>query len=249
MDYSYESIKTHLQFSSHTFAVTNILLAQWLGSLVDRIPKLQLVRGCVVAQKLSAFTAYGIFIMVFYWTGIKQAPTLNVPALGLIIIAGAVLQASNTCVTIAVERDWVICIAGGSSDRLSSLNARLKRIDLLCKLLAPLFVSTLSTFLPYPRAAGIMAVMQPLSLTAELFWLGIVYQSCPALARDQARKDSRQPMSREDEEDRSPGVTSCALGVNCCSSSRGNGYWSEFTKLPVFLSSLSASFLYMTVLS
>ena len=239
---------------SHILAVTNILFAQWLGSLVDRVPKLPLVRGCVVVQKLSAFIAYGMFIAMFFWAGAEHhtpswTPALDFPALGLIIVAGAILQASNTCITIAVERDWATCIAEGSSDMLSSLNARLKRIDLLCKLLAPLLVSALSTFMLYLWAAVVMAAFQPLSLAVELFWLGVVYRSCPALARDQARKDNRQPLTNEDAEDAPLEGISCVPCLDVCGSNRNNGHWLEFTRLPIFLSSLSASFLYMTVLS
>lgn len=231
-----------------------MLLAQWLGSLVDRVPKLPLVRGCVVIQKLSAFASYGMFFAMFFGAGVKhKTPSwtlaFDVPALGLIIVTGVALQASNTCITIAVERDWATCIAEGSSNRLSSLNAQLKRIDLLCKLLAPLFVSTLSTFMSYMWAAVIMSVLQLSSLTVELFWLETVYQSCPALARDQARKDSHQLVLHEYDEDSSLEGVSCMGSLDSCVSARSRGHWSEFAKLPTFLSSLSASFLYMTVLS
>ena len=241
-------------YISHIFAVTNILFAQWLGSLVDRVPKLPLVRGCVVVQKLSAFIAYGMFIAMFFWARAELdtpswTPALDFPALGLIIVAGAVLQASNTCITIAVERDWATCIAEGSSEMLSSLNARLRRIDLLCKLLAPLFVSALSTFMPYLWAAVVMAAFQLLSLVVELFWLGVVYRSCPALARDQAQKDSRQPLTNEDGEDAPREGIPCVPCLDACGPNRNKDHWSEFARLPIFLSSLSASFIYMTVLS
>lgn len=108
--------------------VVNIVLAQWLGSLVDKTSKLKLVRRCVATQKLSAFTAYATFVVMFYWKYSVNAvekpepPRLLFwPALGIIVLAGSVLQASNTCITIAVERDWVTCIADGDSERLSTL--------------------------------------------------------------------------------------------------------------------------------
>lgn len=239
---------------SQSYAAVNIVLAQWLGSLVDKIPKLRLVRGCVATQKLSAFAAYVTFVAMFYRKFSARAEyqsdsprPLSWPALGLIILAGSILQASNTCITIAVERDWVTCIANGDSERLSLLNAKMKRIDLSCKLLAPLFVSVLSTFMSYLWASVTMSTLTLASFAIELFWLGVVYQSCPALARDQARKDSRiqaersQGYEQEDE--------TCMPELASCSPVQTKGYWVEFSRLPTFLSSLSSAFLYMTVLS
>ncbi|KAF8311246.1 hypothetical protein DL93DRAFT_1490841 [Clavulina sp. PMI_390] len=223
--------------------IVNILFSQRLGSLVDRVPKLLLVRTCVAIQKLSAFAAYATFCAMFSLESTAPGAVVPViPAMGLIILSGCLLQLSNTCITIAVERDWVTCIAEGSPDRLSALNAQMKQIDLSCKLLAPLFVSALSTFMPYLYAAMVMATIQLVTFGTELLWLGIVYQNFPALEEDQRRRQQALSLAAEEGRD-------VSRGSPFASFVRGLQNWAEFVKLPVFKSSLAVSFLYMTVLS
>lgn len=236
----------------------NILLAQWLGSLVDRVHKLTLIRRCIVFQKLSACLAYAVFAFLFTRQsrmlandeGRPQSPSLfqddllTPMALATILVCGAVLQASNTCLTLIVERDWVTCITKGSSEDLSKINARLRRIDLLCKLCAPLSVSLISTVVSYLNGSIIMSTMTTLSMAIELGWINIVWRSIPALQTEQDRKDS--VITGESE----PGAATEEAGL-CLHlrAPRTAKHWAAFVRLPTFLSSLSASFLYMTVLS
>lgn len=42
---------------------------------------------------------------------------------------------------VAVERDWVVAIAENDERGLRTLNARMRRIDLVCKLCGPLFIA------------------------------------------------------------------------------------------------------------
>ena len=51
----------------------------------------------------------------------------------LAVVSELCAQASR----LALERDWVVVLAS-DSDELADLNAALRRIDLCCKLLAPL---------------------------------------------------------------------------------------------------------------
>ena len=217
--------------------------------MVDRYPKLPLIKSCILVQKLSSLGAYLSFIYLFavYKENNSECASLlsgpNV-LLGVIIFCGCALQASTTCITIIVERDWVTCIALGNSERLSSLNARLKRVDLLCKMVAPLFVSVLTTFMPYLWSTVCMSSVVVASMVIELVWINFVYRALPVLAQDQAQKDaSRAP---------APNL----LNTRSQPSSGGEWFpsrafseWYQFLRLPVFLSSVAVSFLHMTVLS
>ena len=139
------------------------------------------------------------------------------------------------------------CIADGSSEYLSQLNARLRRIDLLCKLLAPLFVSLLTTLMPsYFWATLGMASLIVITAVIEMSWIKAVYDGSPALAKDQSRRDAAAASMAEAD---TVSDDVCGMGSAQDVISRNVNDWRDFSRLPTFLSSISATFLYMTVLS
>lgn len=71
----------------------------------------------------------------------------------LIVFCGSLHNLSQVAISVAIERDWITVIADGSSAHLTTINTYMRRIDLLCKLLAPLFVSLLTSVASYPFAA------------------------------------------------------------------------------------------------
>ena len=64
----------------------------------------------------------------------------------LSIFFGSLSEVANMAQTIAVEKDWVLVICGSDSQKLSTTNAMLRRIDLSCNILAPIvwYVPSLS---------------------------------------------------------------------------------------------------------
>lgn len=151
-----------------------IVLSGWIGTLVDRIQKLRLVRICIAAQKLSAATAYACFLALFA-TRLREHAAVgrdaSAPVWALftaITISGCVLKLSTIGITVAVERDWATCIAQGDDGRLTRLNTILRRIDLLSKLLAPLFVSLLTTAASYTFSVAFLAGFGLISMVLEL---------------------------------------------------------------------------------
>jgi iron-regulated transporter 1 len=226
--------------------VAGIVLSRWTGTLVDKHPKLALVRTCILIQKLSAAIAYGAFTVLFSFQ--QQPPSLgdsdNTALLYflLIIISGSALRVSTICIQIAVEKDWVIAIADGHERHLTRLNVSLRRVDLLCNLLSPLIVSVFTTALPYRTTAVFMTAVSLTTALFELYWIQVVYRAFPELARDDLR---REEWKRELQ---LSAVQTSQLGWQA-SITRQYQDWSEFVRLPVFLSSLSVSLLYITVLS
>ncbi|KAJ6632267.1 Ferroporti-1 [Mycena sp. CBHHK59/15] len=217
---------------------TGILFSRWARSLVDKLPKLTVVRASIFLQKTSALAAYARFsstsLMLFI----------------LLVLMGCMLQLSTICISIAVERDWATCISAGSSAKLGKLNTYLRQINLLCKLLAPLFVSFLTVTYDqgeHNRAdsIAILALISAVTMVFELYWIKIVYNRFPALAAEQLRKENeRQSISNPSAADsgQSSGTSLIRHVLNLKD-------WQEFVRLPVFMSSLSISLLYLTVLS
>jgi iron-regulated transporter 1 len=81
------------------------------------------------------------------------------------------LKLATIGITVAIERDWVTVIAEGNSDHLTRLNTYIRRIDLLSKLLAPLFVSLLTTVSSYPLSVAVLLGFGMLGLIFEFICL------------------------------------------------------------------------------
>ncbi|KAJ3551118.1 hypothetical protein NM688_g4920 [Phlebia brevispora] len=251
---------TLLPASLYGFFTTGIaiLFSGPIGSLVDRVPKLQFVRWCILFQKLSASGAYACFLVLFATSLQDRAATgLHAPFLvwllfALIVLCGCALKLSTVGISVAIERDWVTCIAEGHDEALTTMNTILRRIDLLCKLLAPLFASLLTTAASYTFSVAFFLAFGVVTLIFEIFWIQVVYRRLPAIASEEneirAARANRQA-------ERSPSPTQPAWSVSLL---RGRAQkwihqemidWSDFVKHPIFGSSFSISCLYLTVLS
>src|SRR5438046_10621108 len=83
---------------------------------------------------------------------------------GIVLLLSMGEKLSRMTNLLSMERDWVPTLAPPSLEEspwtpfgLTRLNAGMKRIDLLCKLLAPLAISTLmSAITPVKVAAGVV---------------------------------------------------------------------------------------------
>lgn len=218
--------------------MAGIALSRWAGTLVDKHLKLVLVRGCILVQKLSAIVAYASFLGLFSIS--PQPPRLNdfnsAIYYSLVVLGGCCLRISTICIQIAVEKDWVIAIASGTESHLSQLNVSLRRVDLFSNLVSPLLVSVLTTLFSYRMTVLFMMVSFSLSMLFEIYWVHTVYNQFPQLAREDDRKIQRDQIVAPRQ--------SLAASI-----SRQVQDWSEFIHLPVFLSSLAVSLLYITVLS
>jgi len=152
-----------------------ILFSGTVGNAVDSHTRLSFVRLCIVFQKSAASTAYSIFLVLFIRfrtkieSGHADAPVWALFA--VIILCGCVLKLATIGISVAVERDWVTVIANGNSEHLTALNTYLRRIDLLSKLLAPLFVSMLTTAASYPFSVAFLLGLGIVSMVFEfLCW-------------------------------------------------------------------------------
>ena len=90
---------------------------------------------------------------------------------------------------ISMERDWVPNLAarGAESDlsaySLTHINAVMRRIDLLCKLLAPVVISLVISFTTLPAGIILVAGFGTLSWGFEVWSARIIWQKNPRLRR------------------------------------------------------------------
>lgn len=136
----------------------------------------------------------------------------------------------------------------------------LRRIDLLSKLLAPLFVSLLTTAASYTFAAAFLLGLSVGSLTFEFVWIHTVYKRFPMLSTTPLEVSAPTetsvtdlppavPVDRplEPVTRRTPFAHLPArIRLRIITEGRN---WLDFIRAPVFFSSLAISLLYLTVLS
>jgi iron-regulated transporter 1 len=87
----------------------------------------------------------------------------------IVTALSALLKLSTIGMTVSIERDWVTVIAEQDSDRLNQLNTWLRRVDLISALVAPLFVSLLTTVETYAFTAAFLLGFSVATMAIEWF--------------------------------------------------------------------------------
>jgi len=240
--------------------LAGVLFAGDIGTLVTNRSRLRTIRLNILICKSSVTIIYGLLLVLLvayskeaYAAGEgigKGGHPVVWTLFALLVLTSCISKLGDIGMSIAVERDWVTTIANGSSSHLTLLNLWLRRIDLMCKLGAPLLTGLLTTTVGNVKS-GIVLVSAALgTLGFEIFWIGVVWDRFPVL---HDRVEAVVEMEMEDVED--PGRT----GVTATTSREGRhqigGHrrwtqdWLMFLRNPVFPSSLAISLLYFTTLS
>ncbi|CAO1622252.1 unnamed protein product [Parajaminaea phylloscopi] len=168
-----------------------------LGTYIDatRRRRLQTVRIFIASQKASVAVSYAAFALLLYFGASQLQPSVRWAAFVGLSLVGTIVVLSNTGIAVAVERDWVTQIARGEERRLLRLNTILRRIDLLSKLLAPLFVSLLTSTLGNRLSSVVLVSVNCLSLVFEWVWINVVYSRFTEL-HPTAEAVSTRPQAR-----------------------------------------------------
>ncbi|KAH8924579.1 hypothetical protein BT69DRAFT_1280461 [Atractiella rhizophila] len=239
---------TLLPASLYGFFTTScgVIFSPSVGGLVDRYPRLNLVRTFIVLQKISSTIAYAVNLVLFVHQSTFHLSTNSSGAkaqshaplawvlFGIIVLLGTVLKLSTVGIQVAIERDWATTIAGENSDALTKINTVLRRIDLISKLVAPLFVSLLTSTTGYRNAAIGLLAFQTGTLMTEFFWISVVYTKFPSLQRH-IPELPRHSLSKPPK-----GMRKLQPYFEL---------WLQFIHSSIFPSSLAIALLYMTVLS
>ncbi|KAF3027943.1 hypothetical protein E8E15_000666 [Penicillium rubens] len=205
-------------------AFSAVALSSWLGAQVDHSDRLVAVRHSIVTLSTDSWAlTIGLFAVQ-----------------GLLACMEKLAATANT---VAVERDWAIVISNSINVPRQDLNASMRRIDLFCKLLAPVFISLIDS-ISTRYAIWTVFTLNTASVLVEYMAIAQVYQSVPALTKTQAPTTQADDINNESDDahhSASPKVLH--------SLSESLAPWKEYIASPVFLASLALSLLYLTVLS
>lgn len=215
-------------------------LGSFIGSLVDSKNRLQIVRQSIVWQRVSV--ALSCLILSTLLVGNAQNRLVLYGLFATITALAGVEKLAFVANTVAVERDWIIVVSDSLGVERQELNSGMRRIDLLCKLIAPLCIGLLDG---YSTKVAIWVVFgqNAISVLIEYFAIAQVYTAIPELAQGKEQGNTV-------ETPQSPGGTRTDPPRSTLNSVKDNiRPWKDYFQNPAFLASFSLSLLYLTVLS
>ncbi|KAF3763979.1 putative iron-regulated transporter [Cryphonectria parasitica EP155] len=158
-----------------------IALSQPLGTWINKGNRLIVIRTSIVGQRIPV--AVSCALLLILERGKDGAGYQKHAGLfGAIVLLAVVEKLCSTMNTISVERDWVVVITEGNEAARRSMNARMRRIDLFCKLVGPLTISLVaiaSTEIAIYTTLG----MNVASVLVETIFIEQVYKRVRGLER------------------------------------------------------------------
>ncbi|XP_068668827.1 solute carrier family 40 member 1-like [Aristolochia californica] len=246
-------------------ATSVALLGPTVGRCIDRFTYIQVLRAWLLTQNISfAVAGISVFLLLFY----HSLKSTNFSAFIFLFIltnlTGATAVLSSMAGTIMIEREWVVVISSGKpQDVLTKMNSTIRRIDLICKLMAPVFTGLIVSFISLKASAIALALWNTISVWLQYWLLLSVYNGYPALSENSQRtwelasNDTCESSLIPQEKD--------LLSSETISLSSENGYvrkviclitkcfsmdaWIVYLKQEVVLPGVALALLYFTVLS
>ncbi|CAN6194831.1 unnamed protein product [Urochloa humidicola] len=225
-----------------------------VGTLVDKLTYLQVLGVWLLVQSLSFIIAGVSVTALLIYDDLKAT---NFPVfMALVVVtnvSGALAALSTLAGTILIEREWVVVISSGHPPSvLTGINSVIRRIDLSCKLLAPVFSGLVFSFVSAQASATALALWNIASVGFE-YWLFVsVYNGVPALAAQNGRLRAADVLPPSEETtvlaetramDWRTKLTEQLSIIPCWES------WVVYVRQDVALPGVALAFLYFTVLS
>ncbi|XP_077346927.1 ferroportin-like [Lithobates pipiens] len=252
-----------------------LLLGAIIGAWVDKNPRLKVARISLAVQNISVMIC-GIVLMVVF---LYKAELLSMYQGWLLILCYVIVisiadvaNLASTAMSITIQRDWVVVVAGGDKNQLADMNATMRQIDQLTNILAPMAVGQIVTFGSSVIGCAFIAAWNFASMCIEYLVLWKVYQKTPALAHKAGRKKEQElkqlnvnsvdPTSNNHEnpaEDDHLMVEKAESSIEMtvepgCFHRMTEPFlilrdgWVAYYRQPVFWAGMGLAFLYMTVL-
>merc|ERR1719209_2268122 len=212
-------------------AASVIVFGASVGRLVDTMGRISAARLSLAIQNLATASCALILAAFLHYRaelepeGEGSHPTLVVSVVAIMLAAVARLASCGT--NIIIQKDWIVVVAGGDTDRLATMNSILRTIELTTYAIAPAVAGCLFTILGFGLTGLLIAGWNVLSVCLEYWLLARIYRKHPGLA-------AKQVGSADDEEVEDGG--GAVQG------------WIAYFNHPVKFAGLGLACLYMTVL-
>ncbi|KAJ5801084.1 uncharacterized protein N7518_003152 [Penicillium psychrosexuale] len=233
-----------------------IIFAPAVGYYIDVGNRLQVIRISIdrdkrirrskplttlVLQRLVVAASCVIFYLLAI--GLPMTRVANTCLLVILTLLACFEKLCSVLNLVSVEKDWVLIIAGEDYECLRTMNAQMRRIDLVCKLIGPLFIALIDG-ISTEVAILVNLGMNVCSVVVEYFSIAKVYYEVPEL---QEAKHSLLKFRGVKPAQQSFFISvwrACCKGVR-----RALGDFGFYFRHQVFLPSFAGALLYLTVLS
>ncbi|KAJ5390382.1 uncharacterized protein N7496_001450 [Penicillium cataractarum] len=218
-----------------------IIFSSPVGYYIDVGNRLQVVRVSIVLQRLVVAAS----CVIFYILAIGRPMTriVNVCLLAALTFLACIEKLCSILNMVSVEKDWVVVVAGTDHAGLRTMNAQMRRIDLICKLLGPLFIALIDG-ISTETAIIVNFGMNVSSVVVEYYSIAKVYDEVPELQEAKASPPGA-PSGQSVEQS----VFSRANGAVRQGVRQALKDSSFYIRHRVFLPSFAGALLYLTVLS
>ncbi|KAK6811614.1 hypothetical protein RU639_012506 [Aspergillus parasiticus] len=222
--------------------VAAILLAPAVGHYIDTGNRLLVVRVSIVLQRIVVAAS----CLIFYLLAIELPVLSGIDNILLVALAllACIEKLCSIMNLVSVERDWVVIVAGNDHDGLRTMNAQMRRIDLICKLIGPLaiaLVDGVSTKIAILFNLG----MNICSVVVEYFTIARVYCEVPELQQSKTKAYIESQNTESDQHNRVARLWNYWYRLT----QKALGDFASYFRHPVFLPSFAGALLYLTVLS
>merc|ERR1719234_1377139 len=213
-------------------AASVIVFGASVGRLVDTMGRISAARLSLAIQNLATAACALILAAFLHYRvelepdGQAGQPTLIVSVVAILLAAVARLASCGT--NIIIQKDWIVVVAGGDTDKLATMNSILRTIELTTYAIAPAVAGCLFTLLGFGLTGLVIAAWNVVSVCLEYCLLSRIYRRHPGLASKRS--------SSSDEEEEDGGAAGGAV--------QG---WLTYFNHPVKLAGLGLACLYMTV--
>ncbi|KAK2849683.1 hypothetical protein Q7C36_008466 [Tachysurus vachellii] len=251
-----------------------LLLGAIIGDWVDKNARLKVAQTSLLVQNSSVILCGILLMLVFNFkdqlTHLYNGWLLTFCYIMVITIAN-IANLASTAMSITIQRDWVVVVAGDDRSGLADMNATVRIIDQLTNILAPMLVGQIMAFGSHFMGCGFISGWNLCSMCLEYFLLWKVYQKTPALAIKAGQKDSEnqqlKPLNVQGELEMGEGLAEGSQLMNegsvvkpetkekqsCCYQMSEplrtfRDGWVAYYNQSIFFAGMSLAFLYMTVL-
>jgi iron-regulated transporter 1 len=239
-------------------AAAATLFSARVGRYIDATDRLVSIRHSILWQRGAVAVSSVLLLVLLRASQSRVSVVVFWVAFPASIFLACCEKLASIGNTVAIERDWVVVICDAVPDlERGDVNAVMRRIDLFCKLIAPVFISFVDAY-DTRIALWTVMVMSSLSTVVEYFAIAQVYNIVPALGEENIQPSSsttlderEQEMSNLDCPNESFLPIQQPSKLSALKSSLRNSInpWISYIHAPAFLASLSLAMLYLTVLS
>ncbi|KAL7265635.1 hypothetical protein ACSBR1_003426 [Camellia fascicularis] len=244
-----------------------VMFGPLIGQWVDKLPYVKVIQIWLLTQNLSFIVAGGSVIALLVYSDLTFTNFMVFVSLVLVInLSGALGMLSTVAGTILIEREWVVVISEGHApEYLTQMNSVIRRIDLICKLFAPVVTGFIISFVSLKAAALALSIWNTLSVCLQYWLLMSVYNGIPSLSeRNQKRVTRQLPMPEESPSPSQEQRSFLSNTENGSELSKTNGKrtiskwfskspyisaWRVYLQQDVVLPGVALALLYFTVLS